>query len=386
MTQQQPRIYLSSPHMSGDELPLIHEAFDTNWIAPLGPHVEGFERELAERVGVSAALALNSGTAALHLGLKLLGVGAGDRVFCSSFTFIASVSPVVWLGAKPVFIDSDPDTWNMSPEALERAFEDAARDGTMPKAVVPADLYGQTPRMDALLALCDRYGVPLLEDAAEALGATYKGKNAGSFGRFGVLSFNGNKIITTSGGGALLSDDAEAVAKARFWSTQARDPAPWYQHTEIGYNYRLSNVLAAIGRGQLKHLDERIAKRREVFDTYVRAFADIPGISFMPEPEGCFSIRWLTTMLLDPDVHTVTPIDLMQALAAENIESRPLWKPMHLQPVFEGAPYYPHAPGGVCDVLFPRGLCLPSGSNLTDDQQNRVITFVRRALLTGCRP
>ena len=239
--------------------------------------------------------------------------------------------------------------------------------------------------MDALLALCDRYGVPVLEDAAEALGATYKGKNAGSFGRFGVLSFNGNKIITTSGGGALLSEDADAIAKARFWSTQARDPAPWYQHTEIGYNYRLSNVLAAIGRGQLKHLDERIAKRRAVFDTYVRAFADIPGISWMPEPEGCFSIRWLTTMLLDPDVHTVSPIDLMQALAAENIESRPLWKPMHLQPVFEGAPYYPHTPGGVCDALFPRGLCLPSGSNLTDEQQNRVITFVRRTLLTGCR-
>ena len=273
----------------------------------------------------------------------------------------------------------------MSPAALERAFEDAARDGTMPKAVVPADLYGQTPRMDALLALCDRYGVPVLEDAAEALGATYKGRNAGSFGRFGVLSFNGNKIITTSGGGALLSDDADAIAKARFWSTQARDPAPWYQHTEIGYNYRLSNVLAAIGRGQLKHLDERIAKRRAVFDTYVRAFADIPGISWMPEPEGCFSIRWLTTMLLDPDVHTVSPIDLMKALAAENIESRPLWKPMHLQPVFEGAPYYRHTPEGVCDALFPRGLCLPSGSNLTDEQQNRVITFVRRTLLTGCR-
>jgi pyridoxal phosphate-dependent aminotransferase EpsN len=383
MPQDQPRIYLSSPHMSGDELPLVREAFETNWIAPLGPHVEAFERELAERVGVAAALALNSGTAALHLGLKSLGVSPGDRIFCSSFTFIASVSPVVWLGAEPVFIDSEPDTWNMSPAALERAFEDAERTGTMPKAVIPADLYGQTPRMDTILALCDRYGVPLFEDAAEALGATYRGKSAGSFGRFGVLSFNGNKIITTSGGGALLSDDADAIAKARFWSTQARDPAPWYQHTEIGYNYRLSNVLAAIGRGQLRHLDERIAQRRAVFDTYVRAFADIPGISWMPEPEGCFSIRWLSTVLIDPDVHSVTPVGLMEALAQENIESRPLWKPMHLQPVFANNAYYPHSPEGICDGLFRRGLCLPSGSNLTEEQQGRVIAIVRRVLLTG---
>jgi pyridoxal phosphate-dependent aminotransferase EpsN len=369
--------------MSGDELPLVREAFETNWIAPLGPHVEAFERELAERVGVAAALALNSGTAALHLGLKSLGVSPGDRIFCSSFTFIASVSPVVWLGAEPVFVDSEPDTWNMSPAALERAFEDAERTGTMPKAVIPADLYGQTPRMDTILALCDRYGVPLFEDAAEALGATYRGKSAGSFGRFGVLSFNGNKIITTSGGGALLSDDADAIAKARFWSTQARDPAPWYQHTEIGYNYRLSNVLAAIGRGQLRHLDERIAQRRAVFDTYVRAFADIPGISWMPEPEGCFSIRWLSTVLIDPDVHSVTPVGLMEALAQENIESRPLWKPMHLQPVFANNAYYPHSPEGICDGLFRRGLCLPSGSNLTEEQQGRVIAIVRRVLLTG---
>jgi pyridoxal phosphate-dependent aminotransferase EpsN len=383
MPQDQPRIYLSSPHMSGDELPLVREAFETNWIAPLGPHVEAFERELAERVGVAAALALNSGTAALHLGLKSLGVSPGDRIFCSSFTFIASVSPVVWLGAEPVFVDSEPDTWNMSPAALERAFEDAERTGTMPKAVIPADLYGQTPRMDTILALCDRYGVPLFEDAAEALGATYRGKSAGSFGRFGVLSFNGNKIITTSGGGALLSDDADAIAKARFWSTQARDPAPWYQHTEIGYNYRLSNVLAAIGRGQLRHLDERIAQRRAVFDTYVRAFADIPGISWMPEPEGCFSIRWLSTVLIDPDVHSVTPVGLMEALAQENIESRPLWKPMHLQPVFANNAYYPHSPEGICDGLFRRGLCLPSGSNLTEEQQGRVIAIVRRVLLTG---
>lgn len=374
------RIWLSPPHMSGDETKRVDEAFASNWIAPLGPHVEAFEREVAGRVGARSALALASGTAALHLAGELLGVGRGDRVLCSSFTFSASVAPFYHKGARLSFIDSEPGSWNMSPAALERAFVSYAGRGDLPKAVVLVDLYGQSCDMDPLIDLCARHGVPVIEDAAEALGSSYKGRMCGTFGAFAALSFNGNKIITTSGGGMLLSDDEEAIARARFLATQARDPAPWYQHSTLGWNYRLSNVLAGIGRGQLAHLDERVAARRRIFDRYVDALGDVAGLSFMPEPEWSHTNRWLTTILLDEPIEA-SPLAVLEHMASLDIEGRPLWKPMHLQPVFEGAAYWPHEPGqDVCAGLFERGLCLPSGSSLTTEQQDRVIAAVREAL------
>lgn len=358
----------------------IKEAFDSNWIAPLGPHVDAFEREMADYVGVSGALALSSGTAALHLALKLAGVERGDRVFCSDLTFAATVNPVFYEGAEPVFIDAEPESWNLSPLALERAFADAEREGRLPKAVVAADLYGQSADYGPIEALCDRYGVPLVEDAAEALGATYRGKKCGALGRWNVLSFNGNKIITTSGGGMLLSDDVEGLAKARFWATQARDKAPWYQHSEIGYNYRMSNLLAAVGRAQLGVIEDRVAARRAVFDRYVRELGELPGISFMPEASFGRHNRWLTVALVDPSRTGVSPLDLMGVLEKENIESRPLWKPMHLQPVFETYPFYSHDQEGdsaVSASLFDRGLCLPSGSSLSESEQERIVQIIR---------
>lgn len=374
------RIYLSPPHMTGREMDYIKEAFDSNWIAPLGPHVDAFEREMADYVGVSGALALSSGTAALHLALKLAGVERGDRVFCSDLTFAATVNPVFYEGAEPVFIDAEPESWNLSPLALERAFADAEREGRLPKAVVAADLYGQSADYGPIEALCDRYGVPLVEDAAEALGATYRGKKCGALGRWNVLSFNGNKIITTSGGGMLLSDDVEGLAKARFWATQARDKAPWYQHSEIGYNYRMSNLLAAVGRAQLGVIEDRVAARRAVFDRYVRELGELPGISFMPEASFGRHNRWLTVALVDPSRTGVSPLDLMGVLEKENIESRPLWKPMHLQPVFETYPFYSHDQEGdsaVSASLFDRGLCLPSGSSLSESEQERIVQIIR---------
>ena len=374
------RIYLSPPHMTGREMDYIKEAFDSNWIAPLGPHVDAFEREMADYVGVSGALALSSGTAALHLALKLAGVERGDRVFCSDLTFAATVNPVFYEGAEPVFIDAEPESWNLSPQALERAFADAEREGRLPKAVVAADLYGQSADYGPIEALCDRYGVPLVEDAAEALGATYRGKKCGALGRWNVLSFNGNKIITTSGGGMLLSDDVEGLAKARFWATQARDKAPWYQHSEIGYNYRMSNLLAAVGRAQLGVIEDRVAARRAVFDRYVRGLGELPGISFMPEASFGRHNRWLTVVLVDQARAGVSPFDLMGALEKENIESRPLWKPMHLQPVFEAYPFYSHDQEGdsaVSASLFDRGLCLPSGSSLSEPEQERIVQIIR---------
>lgn len=378
------RIYLSPPHMSGQEQEYIKEAFESNWIAPLGPHVNAFEEEMAEKVGCRKALALSAGTAALHLALRLLGVGQGDYVFCSSLTFIGSVNPILYQGAVPVFIDSDPDNWNMSPVALEKAFKWAEQSGTMPKAVVIVDLYGQSADYEPLLAICNRYGVPVLEDAAEALGSSYNGKTCGTFGKFGVYSFNGNKIITTSGGGMLISDDEEALEKALFWATQARDPAPWYQHTEMGYNYRMSNIVAAIGRGQLQVLDERVEARRAVFNHYKEALEGIPGVGFMPEASYGRCNRWLTVMTLDPDIISVKPMDIITALADENIESRPVWKPMHLQPLFAGNTYFTHGDGeSVSDRLFASGLCLPSGSSLTAEDQERVIRVVRSKVLEG---
>jgi pyridoxal phosphate-dependent aminotransferase EpsN len=373
------KIFLSPPHMSGNEQKYINEAFETNWIAPLGPNVDAFERELAEYVGAKGAAAVSSGTAAIHIALRLLDVQQGDKVFCSSLTFIASANPILYQGAEPVFIDSEPDTWNMSPVALERAMEEAKKEGKLPKAVVVVNLYGQSAKMDEILAICNHYQVPVVEDAAESLGSTYKGKKSGTFGKFGIYSFNGNKIITTSGGGMLVSDDVEALQKARFLATQARDPAPHYQHSQMGYNYRMSNIVAGIGRAQLEVLDERVKARRAIFDRYVQALGDIEGIQFMPELEGTMSNRWLTTLTIDQQTLGVTPMDIINALAEENIEARPVWKPLHLQPVFSGVKYYPHQEGwSVSDELFANGICLPSGSSMTVEEQNRVIdVFVK---------
>ncbi len=373
------QILLSTPHIGSAEREFVDEAFRTNWIAPLGPNVDAFERELTSIVGSGHGAALSSGTAAIHLGLRLLGVGLGDRVFCSTLTFAASAFPIVYQGAEPVFIDAEADTWNMCPVALGRAFEDAKRTGRMPKAVVVVNLYGQSADMDPIMALCDRYGVPILEDAAESLGAKYKDRHSGTFGRLGVFSFNGNKIITTSGGGMLVSNDPTLIEKARFLATQARDPAPHYQHSEIGFNYRMSNILAGVGRGQLKVLGDRVASRREVFDTYRRELADIDLLEWMPEPEWSFSNRWLTAATLRADA-PLTAADLIRRLAGEMIEARPVWKPMHLQPVFEGCELYKVGGSPTADHLFEYGLCLPSGSNMTANQLERVIATLRRLL------
>jgi dTDP-4-amino-4,6-dideoxygalactose transaminase len=376
------RIWMSSPHLGDEETAFVEEAFRTNWIAPLGPHVDGFERELAAYVGIGHAAALSSGTAAIHLGLLLLGVKPGDTVFCSSLTFVGSCNPILYCGAQPVFIDSEPGSWNMSPQALERAFAWAKKENRLPRCVVLVNLYGQSADMDALLPICERYGVPVLEDAAESLGARYQGRPSGTFGRVGIFSFNGNKIITTSGGGMLVSDDGELVARARKLSTQAREPAPHYEHVEVGFNYRMSNVLAGIGRGQLRVLDQRVERRRAVFDTYRQALADVTDIAWMPQPQGMHSTRWLTCMLLQGPDASARRDHVLRSLERHSIEARPVWKPMHLQPLFRGAPYFPHAEGDdVSARLFAAGLCLPSGSNLADEQLVRVIDHLRRALV-----
>ena len=374
------QILLSTPHMGVTEMDFIEEAFRTNWIAPLGPNVDAFERDMALLLGVDHAAALSSGTAAIHLALRLLGVGAGDFVFCSTLTFAASANPIVYQGAQPVFIDSDAESWNMSATALEAAFAWASGEGWRPKAVIIVNLYGQSADMDSLLEVCGRHGVPVIEDAAESLGALYRGKASGTFGRLGVLSFNGNKIITTSGGGMLLSQDESLIRKAKFLATQARDPAPHYQHSEIGFNYRMSNILAGVGRGQLKVLDERVKARRAVFDFYRRELADTEAIQWMPEPEWSYSSRWLTTCTINPAHTKVTSTQLIQGLAAEMIEARPLWKPMHMQPVFAAAQFFPHGPNAVSDDLFERGVCLPSGSNMSEVALTRVVEQVRRIL------
>ena len=375
------RILLSSPHMSRLELDYVTEAFDTNWIAPLGPNVDAFERELADHVGIGHAAALASGTAAIHLALNLLGVGPGDTVFCSTLTFVASANPILYQGAQPVFIDSEPATWNMSHQALERALAEAERHGGLPKAVVVVNLYGQSADMAPILALCDRYGVALVEDAAESLGATYRGRHSGTFGKLGIYSFNGNKIITTSGGGMLVSDDAALIEKARFLATQARDPAPWYRHSEVGYNYRMSNVLAGIGRGQLKVLEERVAARREIFRRYREALAQVPGLDWMPEAPYGRSTRWLSVCRLVPDAAKLSPAQLIAVLAAHNIEARHVWNPMHRQPLFSHRPYYPHSESeSFSDQAFAQGVCLPSGSNLDSGQIDRICAVVETAM------
>ncbi|MCQ6275286.1 aminotransferase class I/II-fold pyridoxal phosphate-dependent enzyme [Bacillus sp. V3B] len=367
--------------MSGNEQKYIREAFETNWIAPLGPNVDAFEKEIADYVGANDAVAVSSGTAAIHLALSLLGVGKGDKVFCSTLTFIASANPILYQGAEPVFIDSEPDTWNMSPQALEKALQDASTEGKLPKAIIIVNLYGQSAKIDELLSLCDYYNVPIIEDAAESLGARYKGKASGTFGGFGVYSFNGNKIITTSGGGMLISNDVEALKKARFLATQARDPAPHYQHSVTGFNYRLSNILAGIGRAQLEVLDERVKARREIFQRYYDHLSSIPGIQFMPELEETYSNRWLTALLVAEEKLGVSKDSLLRALAEKNIEARPVWKPLHMQPLFNGVTYYPHDENqSVSEVLFQRGICLPSGSNMNEDDQMKVINCIKNCL------
>lgn len=365
------KIWLSSPHMGGTEQQFVQEAFDTNWVAPLGPNVTGFEQDLENFIGGDSHIAaLSSGTAAIHLGLVMLGVGAGDEVICQSFTFSASANPIRYQGAIPVFVDSEQETWNLSPVALEEAIKDRISKGKKPKAIIAVHLYGMPFKVDEIKKIAERYQIPILEDSAEALGSTYKGQHCGTFGDMGVLSFNGNKIITTSGGGAIVLKDKALKDKAVFLATQARDNAPHYQHSEIGYNYRLSNICAGIGRGQMQVLGKHIALRRKMHDFYVGLFRDVPGVQVLSEPNAdYFSNHWLTAITVDASVTGKTREDLRLALEAENIESRPLWKPMHLQPVFEQYPYYG---GTVSQALFENGLCLPSGSNLTDADRERI--------------
>ena len=375
------RILLSSPHMGGTEQKYIQEAFDTNWIAPLGANVDGFEKELATYVNAKAASATSSGTGAIHLALDILGVQAGDTVFCSTLTFIASANPILYLGATPVFIDSEESTWNMSPQALGRALSKAKENDTLPKAVIIVNLYGQSARMDELMAICNEYDVPIIEDAAESLGSLYKGKYSGTFGKLGIYSFNGNKIITTSGGGMLVSEDEHLITHSRFLATQARDAAKHYQHSVVGYNYRMSNVVAGIGRGQLEVLDQRITQKREIFSRYEKAFSSIDGITMMPELEGTFSNRWLSTMTLNTEKVKITPYELIDLLAEANIEARPVWKPLHMQPLFAESEFYPHSEDQiVSEELFANGICLPSDTKMTIEEQQKVIDVILTAI------
>ncbi|MEH7011473.1 aminotransferase class I/II-fold pyridoxal phosphate-dependent enzyme [Neobacillus niacini] len=377
MINDKERIYLSLAHMSGNEQKYINNAFDMNWIAPLGPNVDGFEKELSTSVGVNAAVAVSSGTAAIHLALQLLDVGHRDRVFCSTLTFVASANPILYQGAEPVFIDSEPETWNMSPQALERALKEAALEGKLPKAVIVVHLYGQSAKMDEILYLCNKYKIPVIEDAAESLGSTYKGKASGTMGTFGIYSFNGNKIITTSGGGMLVSNNIDAINKARFLATQAKDQAPYYQHSTMGFNYRMSNILAGLGRAQLEVLEERVRARRKIFNYYYQHLSHLPGITFMSELENTRSNRWLTTLLIEENDAGLSNQSLLELLSEENIEVRHVWKPLHMQPLFKGVSYYSHKENeSVSEELFNKGICLPSGSGMTELQQSRVINNI----------
>ena len=382
------RIWLSLAHMGGREQEFIQEAFDTNWVVPLGPNVNAFEKALRDFLIENGKLkvenegkqvvALSAGTAALHLGLILLGVGEGDEVICQSFTFSASANPIAYLGATPVFVDSEVDTWNMDPVLLEEAIKDRVEKiGRLPKAIIPVHLYGMPGKLDEILEVANRYKIPVLEDSAEALGSEYKGRKCGTFGEYAALSFNGNKIITTSGGGALVCPNEERAKRALFYATQAREQAPHYQHEKIGYNYRMSNICAGIGRGQMFVLDEHIARRREIHDLYVKLLAGVKGVKVMCQPEGgdFNSNYWLTCITVDPEEAGFTREDVRLALDADNIESRPLWKPMHLQPVFKDAPFYGN---GTSERLFEIGLCLPSGPTLTDEDIERVTKVVRQ--------
>lgn len=357
----------------------INEAFETNWIAPLGPNVDGFENDIISFTGTGGAVALSSGTAAIHLALILLGVEKGDKVFCSSLTFVASANPILYQGAVPVFIDSEPETWNMSPKALERALREAADDGKLPKAVIVVHLYGQSAKMDELISICNYYSVPIVEDSAESLGSTYKGKASGTLGKFGIFSFNGNKIITTSGGGMLISDDLVLLQRARFLATQARDQAAYYQHSQRGYNYRLSNILAGIGRAQMELIEERVFSRRTIYEKYEKGLGTLPGVYFIKELENTRSNRWLTAITINEKETGVHVSQVLRALEEENIEARPVWKPLHLQPLFNESKYYAHGED-VSARLFQSGICLPSGSSLRDEEQLRVINCIYKTL------
>ena len=367
------KILLASPHMSGLEMAYIKEAFDTNWIAPLGPNVSGFEEEICAYTGASYADALSSGTAAIHMGLMYLGVRKGDVVFCPSLTFSASANPIIYQGATPVFIDSERESWNMSPLALEKAFDEYPH----PKAIVVVNLYGQSADFDRIKAIADAHGVPILEDAAESLGATYKGKQTGTIGAVGIYSFNGNKIITTSGGGMLVANEKCVIDKVTFWATQSKENAPYYQHKEIGYNYRMSNVVAGIGRGQLKVLDQRIAKKKYIFEYYKEAFRDLDELEMMPIAPYGEPNYWLSCVTINPECE-VRPKALLDYLAAKHIEGRAIWKPMHLQPVFKGSPFFNHNPKepSVSEDIFTRGLCLPSDTKMTDADLDRIVTRI----------
>ena len=364
------KIWLASPHMSdeGYEMQYVQEAFDTNWVAPLGPNVNEFEKELAAKVGSKHAAALTSGTGAIHLALKAAGVGEGDIVFCPTLTFSATANPIIYQNATPVFIDSDYETWNMDPKALETAFE---KYGDKVKAVLVVHLYGLSADMDKIMKICGRYDVTVIEDAAESLGAYYKGKHTGTFGEFGVFSFNGNKIITTSGGGMLVSNDEEKIKKVRFWSTQSRDAARHYQHSELGFNYRMSNVVAGIGRGQLKVLDQRVAKKKYIFEFYKRELGQLEGVEFMPINDWNEPNYWLSVVTIQGEVR---PLDVMEALEKENIESRPVWKPMHMQPFFAE---YDYVGGDVSEKLFENGVCLPSDTKMTDEDLKRICSIIK---------
>ncbi|RFC50374.1 MAG: pyridoxal phosphate-dependent aminotransferase EpsN [Verrucomicrobia bacterium] len=369
-----PRIFLSPPHLGTEERRHVESALATNWVAPAGPHLAALEAEMSAVSGVKSALCVSSGTAALHLAVRLLGVSPGDEVFCSTFTFVASANPIVYQGATPVFIDAELRSWNMDPALLAAALAERARQGRLPRAIIVADIYGQCAAWDEIQRVADLHGVPVIEDAAEAVGATYRGRWAGGFGAVGIYSFNGNKIMTTSGGGMLVSADTALIDRAHKLATQARDAAPHYEHSELGYNYRLSNVLAGIGRGQLSSLPQRIDRRRQIFDHYRSALGDLPGVGFMPElPEGRCT-RWLTCLTVDPAAAGINRDDVLAALAADNIEARPLWKPLHQQPLYRGSACFG---GEVADRLFAQGLCLPSGSAMTDDDLQRVADVVR---------
>lgn len=368
------RIYLSSPHMGPDEKKLLLDAFDSNWIAPAGPHLDLFEKEFSEKIQISNSVGLVNGTSGLHLALVLLGVGPGDEILTSDLTFAATVNVMYYLGAKPTFIDSDHKSWNMDPLLLEEELVRRAKINKLPKVVMVVDLYGQSADMDPILEVCSRWNIPVIEDAAEVLGATYKDRAAGTSGTINVFSFNGNKIITTSSGGMLVSNDKSLTDRARFLSTQAKDSAPHYQHSSVGYNYRLSNLLAAIGRGQLKVLDQRVVSRRANFDYYYKELNNLPGIKFMPEASYGKSTRWLTCLTIDPKLFGSDREDIRLALEKQNIESRPVWKPMHLQPIFSSC----HMVGGsVSEELFKNGLCLPSGSNLTLQDLEKTVAILK---------
>lgn len=372
------KIWLSSPHMGGNEQQFVNEAFDTNWVAPLGPNVNGLEKDLENYLGNQAHVgALSSGTAAIHLGLILLGVQAGDEVFCQSLTFSASANPILYLGAKPIFIDSEKETWNICPQALEQAIVDRIAKGTKPKVIIAVHLYGVPYQIEAVKAISDKYGIPVLEDSAEALGSSYKGQKCGTFGDIGVLSFNGNKIITTSGGGAIVAKSKEIKDRAVFFATQSRDDAPHYEHSEIGYNYRMSNICAGIGRGQMEVLDAHVQLRRDMHDFYVDLFEGIDDVTVFSVPnDDYFANYWLTAIVVEPNVaEGIDGETLRLAFETANIESRPLWKPMHLQPVFKQYPYYG---SNVAETLFEKGLCLPSGSNLIEEDRKRIKSVVTR--------